>query len=74
MLLATVLFAAVLAVNRLFVAERGGTTVTVGLPHPSQMLEISAKCLKKDMPLVIGLIAEQLRTPALAAEEPGAVG
>ena len=35
----------------------------------TQMVEISAKCLKKDVALVIGLIAEQLRTPALSAEE-----
>ncbi len=35
----------------------------------TQMLQIGAKCLKKDLPLVIGLIAEQLRTPALSAEE-----
>jgi len=32
-------------------------------------LEISAKALKKDMPLVMSLIAEQLRTPAFDAEE-----
>ena len=31
----------------------------------TQSLEIRAKCLKKDLPLVIGLIAEELRTPAL---------
>ncbi len=34
-----------------------------------QLVEVSAKCLKKDVPLVVGLIAEQLRTPAFAAEE-----
>jgi zinc protease len=34
-----------------------------------QLLEIHAKCLKKDLPLVIRLIAEQLRTPAFAPEE-----
>ena len=33
------------------------------------LAEVSAKCLKKDVPLVIGLIAEQLRYPALTAEE-----
>lgn len=33
------------------------------------LLSISAKCLKKDLPLVLGLLAEQLRTPAFAAEE-----
>ncbi len=47
--------------------ESVGATIdfTVG----TQMAEISAKCLKKDVALVIGLIAEQLRTPALTAEE-----
>jgi zinc protease len=35
----------------------------------TQMAEVSAKCLKKDVPLVLALIAEQLRTPALSAEE-----
>ena len=34
-----------------------------------QMVEIHAKCLKKDLPLVIRLIAEQLRTPAFAPAE-----
>jgi zinc protease len=32
-------------------------------------LSINAKCLKKDLPLVLGLMAEQLRTPAFNAEE-----
>ena len=31
----------------------------------TQSLHIRAKCLKKDVPLVIGLIASELRTPAL---------
>jgi zinc protease len=35
----------------------------------TQSLEIRAKCLKKDLPLVLGLIAAELRTPALSAEE-----
>ena len=34
-----------------------------------QSLEIRAKCLKKDLPLVIGLIAAELRTPALRLQE-----
>lgn len=42
---------------------------TVSFEVGSQMAEVNAKCLKKDAPLVIGLIAEQLRTPALSAEE-----
>ncbi|MEO7413489.1 MAG: pitrilysin family protein [Opitutaceae bacterium] len=32
-------------------------------------MNISAKCLTKDVPLVISLIAEQLRSPAFAADE-----
>jgi zinc protease len=34
-----------------------------------QALEVRAKCLKKDLPLIIGLIAAQLRTPALQVQE-----
>ncbi len=47
--------------------ERVGATI--GFSVGTQMTEISAKCLKKDVPLVVSLIAEQLRTPALSAEE-----
>ena len=35
----------------------------------TQSLEIRAKCLKKDLPLVISLIAAELRTPALHLQE-----
>jgi zinc protease len=35
----------------------------------TQSLEVRAKCLKKDLPLVIGLIAAELRTPALQLQE-----
>lgn len=35
----------------------------------TQSLEIRAKCLKKDLPLVMSLIAAELRTPALAPAE-----
>jgi zinc protease len=35
----------------------------------TQSLEIRAKCLTKDLPLVMGLIAADLRTPALQAGE-----
>ena len=35
----------------------------------TQSLEVRAKCLKKDLPLVMGLIAAELRTPALSAAE-----
>jgi zinc protease len=35
----------------------------------TQTLEVRAKCLKKDLPLVLGLIAAELRTPALQLPE-----
>jgi zinc protease len=35
----------------------------------TQSLHIRAKCLKKDVPLVVGLIASELRTPALLPAE-----
>jgi zinc protease len=35
----------------------------------TQSLEIRAKCLKKDLPLVTGLIAAELRAPALQQQE-----
>ncbi len=33
------------------------------------MLEFEAKCLRKDLPVVVALLAEQLRTPAFSEEE-----
>jgi zinc protease len=35
----------------------------------TQTVEVRAKCLKKDLPLIIGLIAAELRTPALQPQE-----
>jgi zinc protease len=35
----------------------------------TQAVQIAARCLKKDLPVVIGLLAEQLRSPAFNAEE-----
>ncbi|MEO6001695.1 MAG: pitrilysin family protein [Opitutus sp.] len=42
---------------------------TLSFEVDTEMAEVNAKCLKKDVPLVISLIAEQLRFPALSAEE-----
>lgn len=56
--------------NKFEIAEKlesVGATITFDVG--TQMAEVRAKCLRKDMPLVIGLIAEQLRTPAFSAEE-----
>ena len=35
----------------------------------TQSVDVRAKCLKKDLPLIIGLIAAELRTPALQLQE-----
>jgi zinc protease len=37
----------------------------------TQSVEVRAKCLKKDLPLIVGLIAAELRTPALQLQELG---
>jgi len=47
--------------------ESVGAEISFGVG--TQSLEIRAKCLKKDLPLVLGLIAAELRTPALAQSE-----
>ncbi|MDP9083693.1 MAG: insulinase family protein [Pseudomonadota bacterium] len=41
----------------------------IGFGVGTQSLEIHAKCLKKDLPMVIGLIAAQLRNPAFDGRE-----
>ncbi|MDB6094557.1 MAG: peptidase domain protein [Verrucomicrobia bacterium] len=47
--------------------EGVGASIDFGVG--AQALTIEAKCLKKDVPLVIALIAEQLREPAFSEEE-----
>jgi zinc protease len=47
--------------------ENVGAEISFGVG--TQSLEIHAKCLKKDLSLVMGLIAAELRTPALQAAE-----
>jgi zinc protease len=47
--------------------EQTGATLAFGTS--SHTLNFSAKCLRKDLALVLGLIAEQLRTPRFDAEE-----
>ena len=42
---------------------------TIDFKVNSETLEFSAKCLTADIPLVVSLIAEQLRSPALASTE-----
>ncbi|HWA10768.1 MAG TPA: pitrilysin family protein [Opitutaceae bacterium] len=42
---------------------------SISFDSTPQNLVFSAKCLRKDIPLVLGLLAEQLRTPAFSADE-----
>ncbi len=44
-----------------------GAEVSFGVG--TQSVEIRAKCLRKNLPLVLGLVAAELRTPALQAAE-----
>jgi len=47
--------------------ENVGAEISFGVG--TQSLEVHAKCLKKDLPMVMGLIAADLRTPAFQAAE-----
>ena len=47
--------------------EDVGATMNFGAT--AQNVSYSARCLKKDVPLVLGLLAEQLRLPAFSPEE-----
>jgi zinc protease len=49
--------------------QLGSVGATVSFEVGTQSLQVHAKCLKKDVPLVIGLIASELRTPALLPAE-----
>jgi zinc protease len=58
------------SLDKFAIAERldnVGAEITFGVG--TQSLEIRAKCLKKDLPMVLGLIAAELRTPALQPAE-----
>ncbi len=47
----------------------GDVGAAVSFSTDAAALHINAKCLRADLPLVLGLIAEQLRTPAFAPDE-----
>jgi zinc protease len=49
------------------VLEQAGATLSFGTG--THTLNFSAKCLRKDLPVVLGLLAEQLRTPRFDPEE-----
>lgn len=47
----------------------GDVGASISFSTGPSSLNINGKCLRKDLPMVIGLIAEQLRTPAFSPEE-----
>ncbi len=47
----------------------GDVGASINFSTDASALNINAKCLRADLPMVLGLIAEQLRTPAFSAEE-----
>jgi len=47
----------------------GDVGATISFNTNAAVLVINAKCLRADLPLVLGLIAEQLRSPAFSPEE-----
>jgi zinc protease len=56
--------------DKFAIAERledVGASITFGVG--TQSLEIRAKCLRKDLPMVLSILAAELRTPALPAAE-----
>jgi zinc protease len=58
------------ALDKFAIAEQldnVGAEISFGVG--TQSLEIRAKCLKKDLPLVLGLLAAELRNPAFLAPE-----
>jgi zinc protease len=58
------------ALDKFAIAEKlDNVGAEIGFTVGAQSLQIRAKCLKKDLPLVVGLIAAELRTPALQLAE-----
>jgi zinc protease len=50
-------------------ADLDAVGASISFAVGTQSLEIHAKCLKKDLPLVMSLLAAELRTPALTSAE-----
>jgi zinc protease len=47
----------------------GDVGATISFSTGPSSLNVNAKCLRQNLPLVLGLIAEQLRTPAFSPDE-----
>ncbi|MEA3139602.1 MAG: zinc protease [Gammaproteobacteria bacterium] len=58
------------ALDKFTIAEKlDNVGAEIGFSVGVQSLEVQAKCLKKDLPLIIETIAAELRTPALQVSE-----
>jgi len=58
------------ALDKFAIAEKlDNVGAEISFSVGAQSLQIKAKCLRKDLPLIVGLIAAELRTPALQAAE-----
>src|SRR6202051_2542386 len=58
------------ALDKFAIADRlDNVGASISFAVGVQSLELHGKCLKKDLPLVLGLIAAELRTPSLQAQE-----
>jgi zinc protease len=58
------------ALDKFAIAEKlDNVGAEISFSVGAQSLQVRAKCLKKDLPLVVGLIAAELRTPALQGVE-----
>lgn len=56
--------------NKFAIAQKlDAVGATLSFSADSTMVTFSGKCLRKDVPLLLGLLAEQLRSPAFAEEE-----
>jgi zinc protease len=58
------------ALDKFAIAEKlDNVGAEISFSVGTETLEMRAKCLKKDLPLIVGLIAAQLRTPAFQLPE-----
>jgi zinc protease len=58
------------ALDKFAIAEKlDNVGAEIGFEVGPQSLEFHARCLRKDLPLVVGLLAADLRTPAMLAAE-----
>jgi len=58
------------ALDKFAIADRlDNVGASISFAVGIQSLEVHGRCLKKDLPLVMGLISAELRTPAMQAQE-----